>query len=139
MSSLAIIALSIVGALVLVIVYNQIRMKRMPEVKSSDKILTLNNKTMKNAIRSGTTLVDFWAPWCGPCKMIAPVLNELAEEMDGEVRIGKLNVDHNQAVAQKYKVRNIPTMILFKDGQEVSRFVGVKSKKALAKAIRETA
>lgn len=137
MSTTLIIGLSILGAFVILIVYNHRKMKNAPSVTNSDKILVLNNKSFRNAIRSGTVLVDFWAPWCGPCKMMAPVLNEVAEEMDGQVRVGKLNVDHNQPVAQKYKVRNIPTMILFRDGKEVDRYVGVKSKKALIKAITE--
>ncbi|MCK5705625.1 MAG: thioredoxin [Cyclobacteriaceae bacterium] len=81
------------------------------------------------------SLVDFWAPWCGPCKMVAPILNDVAEEMDGKVKIGKLNVDHNQTIAGKYKVRNIPTLLLFKDGQEINRFVGLKTKKFLIKEL----
>ncbi|MBN1819191.1 MAG: thioredoxin [Prolixibacteraceae bacterium] len=113
-------------------------MKNAPEVKTSQKIKTLNSKTFKTVTRKGVVLVDFWAPWCGPCKMIAPVLNEIAEETD-KVTIAKLNVDHNQPVAKKYKVRNIPTMILFQDGIEVKRFVGVKPKKQLMKEIMAVA
>ena len=82
-------------------------------------------------------LVDFWAPWCSPCKLIAPVLNEIAEEQQGKIRIGKVNVDNQQALAAKYKVRNIPTLVLFKNGKEVKRFVGVKPKKALMAEVSE--
>lgn len=138
MSTTVIIALSILAVFVFLIVFNYRKMKNTPEVVKSDKILVLNNKSFKNAIRSGLTLVDFWAPWCGPCKMMAPILNDVAEEMDGELRVGKVNVDHNQPVAQKYKVKNIPTLILFKDGIEIDRFIGVKTKKALIKSIRGT-
>ena len=116
------------------IVYSHNKMKKAPDVKPSKKIKVLSNKTFKPVTRKGLVLVDFWAPWCGPCKMIAPVLNEIAEETD-KVTIAKVNVDHNQPVAKKYKVRNIPTMILFQDGEEVKRFVGVKSKKHLMKEI----
>jgi thioredoxin 1 len=108
-------------------------------VKKSDKILTLNTKNFKAATRKGLVLVDFWAPWCAPCKAIAPILNDVAEELDGEVKIGKINVDHNQPVAGKLKVRNIPTMVLFKDGEEVKRFVGVKTRKFLIRELRAQA
>lgn len=76
-------------------------------------------------------LVDFWATWCGPCKMIAPVLEEIAQELEGQLTVGKLDVDANQATAQEYGVLSIPTLILFKDGQPVDRIVGFKPKPAL--------
>ncbi len=135
MSTTLIIVLSLVGAFFLLIVFNYYKTKNTPEVSKSDKILTLNNKSFTNATSKGTVLVDFWAPWCGPCKMIAPILNDVAEELDGEVKIGKVNVDHNQALAKKFKVRSIPTMLVFQDGIEVERIVGVKSKKALIKQL----
>ena len=83
----------------------------------------------------GAVVVDFWAPWCGPCKMIAPTLNEIAET-ESDIVIGKVNVDHNQDLAKKYKVRNIPTMVIFKNGVEVGRIVGVKTKKAILNEVR---
>jgi len=137
MSTTIIIALAVVGSFIILIVFNYYKMKKTPEVKKSDKILTLNNKSFANATRKGTVLVDFWAPWCGPCKMIAPILNDVAEEMDGEIKIGKVNVDHNQPLAKKFKVRNIPTMLVFQDGVEVDRIIGVKSKKALLKQLAQ--
>lgn len=73
-------------------------------------------------------VVDFWAEWCGPCKMIAPALEEIAAEMDGKVKIAKLNVDENQATAMKYGVRSIPTLIMFKDGAPISTQVGAAPK-----------
>jgi len=76
-------------------------------------------------------LVDFWAEWCGPCKMIAPVLDELADEYQGRVRIGKVNVDDQQQLAVQYQVNAIPTLIFFKDGQIVQQVRGAKSKKEL--------
>jgi len=80
-------------------------------------------------------LVDFWAEWCMPCKMMIPVLNELAEEVDGSVSIAKLNVDEQKKTAAGFKVRSIPTMILFRNGKEIHRFVGVKTKDYLLKEL----
>lgn len=82
-------------------------------------------------------LVDFWAAWCGPCKMIAPVVEELAGDFAGKAKIGKLNVDDHGKTAQKYGVMSIPTLIVFKDGQEKTRIVGFRPKAELAKAIEE--
>ena len=76
-------------------------------------------------------LVDFWAEWCGPCKMIAPVLDELATEYDGKVRIGKVNIDEHPSLAAEYGVRAIPTLLLFKGGQVAEQMVGAKSKRDL--------
>jgi thioredoxin 1 len=79
----------------------------------------------------GVTLVDFWATWCGPCRMIAPVVEQIAAENDGKLRVGKLDVDHNQATAAKYGVMSIPTLILFKDGRPVERVIGYLPKERL--------
>ena len=80
-------------------------------------------------------LVDFWAEWCGPCKMIAPALDQLAEEYDGKVKIAKVNVDHNRATAMKYHVRSIPMLLLFKDGQVQQTQIGAVGKGQLAQMI----
>ena len=77
------------------------------------------------------TVVDFWAVWCGPCKMIAPVLEEIAEECDGQLQIAKLDVDHNSATAMQYGVMSIPTLVLFKAGQPMERIVGFMPKEKL--------
>ena len=81
------------------------------------------------------TLNDFWAEWCGPCKMIAPILNELASEYDGKLKITKLDVDENPATAMAYGVMSIPTLILFKDGKPVERIVGLQPKDRLIKQL----
>ena len=80
-------------------------------------------------------LVDFWAAWCGPCRMVGPIIDELSNEYDGKAVVGKVDVDSNQEFAAKYGVRNIPTVLLFKDGELVDRKVGVSPKQAYAEAI----
>ncbi len=82
-------------------------------------------------------LVDFWAPWCGPCRMVAPIVEELAEEYDGQVKFVKLNTDENPQVAGKYGIRSIPTLLVFKGGEPVSQIVGFRPKSDLAKRLDE--
>lgn len=102
-------------------------------------IYEVNDASFKEEVGSGITLVDFWAPWCGPCKMIAPVLEELAGEVEGKANIAKLNVDNNQATASEYEVMSIPTLILFKDGEPVDKVVGFQPKEQLAALIEKHA
>ena len=99
----------------------------------SDKIANLTNDSFKPAVTSATTpvLVDFWAPWCGPCKAIAPILEELATELDGKVKIAKVNIDENDAVAAEFGIRAIPTMLLFKDGAIAKKVIGAMPKRRL--------
>ena len=80
-------------------------------------------------------LVDFWATWCGPCRQIAPMIEELASENSGKFKIGKLNIDDSPGIAQKYKVFSIPTLVLFKNGEDVQRFVGVQPKAKIQEAL----
>ena len=85
--------------------------------------------------KKGVAVVDFWAEWCGPCRMITPIIEELATEMDGKATIGKLNVDSNKEISMKYGVRSIPTILILKDGEVVDKQVGVISKAALEEKI----
>ena len=101
------------------------------------KELTLTDDTFDQAISNGNKpiLVDFWAPWCGPCRFVAPVLEEMSEEKADSLTIGKLNVDDNPQVSQRYGITGIPTMILFKAGKPVERIVGALPKAMLEKAL----
>ena len=100
------------------------------------KPVVLSDTTFATDISKGVMLVDFWAAWCGPCKMIAPVVEQIASENDGKMSVGKLDVDANGATAMKYGVMSIPTLILFKDGQPVERLVGFMPKDRLMAKIK---
>lgn len=127
----------IILALIGYIVYSYKKIKNQPETTNNENIKIITDSTFASEIKNGITLVDFWASWCMPCKVIAPILNEVAEEIGTKAKIGKLDVDKNPASSSKYQVRGIPTMILFKNGVEVNRFVGVKQKDFLLKEIRK--
>lgn len=87
--------------------------------------------------KGGVAVMDFWAEWCGPCRLIGPIIDKLSTEYDGKALIGKVNVDHNPEVAMKYGVRSIPTIVILKDGEEVQRHVGVTTQANLSKLIDE--
>lgn len=102
-------------------------------------IVDVNDQNFSQETSEGLVLVDFWAPWCGPCKMIAPVLEELDGDMGDTVKIAKLNVDDNQETAGKYGVMSIPTLLLMKDGNVVDQVVGFQPKEALAELVNKHA
>lgn len=98
-------------------------------------IVKVTDADFDSKVESGVQLVDFWATWCGPCKMIAPVLEELAADYEGKADILKLDVDENPSTAAKYEVMSIPTLIVFKDGQPVDKVVGIQPKENLAEVL----
>jgi len=101
---------------------------------ASDKVVTLSPGNWEEEVVASPTpvLVDFWAVWCGPCRMIAPVVDEIAGEYEGRLKVGKVNVDEHSDLASKYGVMSIPTLMVFKNGQPVERIVGFQPKKELA-------
>ena len=105
---------------------------------ASQDVLTLDSKTFEKELTkqgSGTLLVDFWAEWCGPCRLMGPIIDKVATRFKGTARVGKVDVDENQALAARYGVLSIPTMLLFKDGQVVEQVVGTTSEDNLARLI----
>ena len=132
-----VISFSLIAAFGIYMFYSYRKIKNMPVVEDSKSLKTLTDQNFQSQIKAGVTLVDFWAAWCMPCKMMAPILNEVAEEIGDTAKVAKINVETERESSKKYGVRNIPTMILFKNGKEINRFVGGKSKSFLVNEINK--
>ena len=105
-------------------------------MEAQKKVKTVTDENFDEAIRNnGLTIIDCWAPWCSPCRMISPVIEELAEDFDGKAKICKVNTDEQQEIAVKYGIRSIPAILFFKDGEMVDQMVGAASKDAFAEKI----
>lgn len=106
----------------------------MEVIDMSEYVTEWNGKTFQQALSGDTpVLVDFWATWCGPCRMMAPVVDKVAQEYAGKLRVGKVNVDESPELAEKYMVMNIPTLVLLKGGEQIDRIVGARSPQDLKK------
>jgi thioredoxin 1 len=112
-------------------------LKNMDQTPNSSHLLELTDATFKKTIQKGVTLVDFWAPWCMPCKIQGPIVNEVAELMHDKATISKINIDIHKRTASELGIRSIPTIIIFKDGKIVTKLVGAKTKNVLTKAVND--
>ncbi|MPL93190.1 hypothetical protein SDC9_39316 [bioreactor metagenome] len=123
-----IILISVVGLLILLMVRSYMKLKNASNDGGSEHLLHLTDTDFQKKISTGVTLVDFWAGWCMPCKLLGPTISQLADDNAGNAKIAKLDVEESQRTASKYGVSSIPTVILFKNGKEINRIVGVKPK-----------
>jgi thioredoxin 1 len=105
--------------------------------KELEKVIPLNAKQWNEKVLNSDipVLVDFWAEWCGPCRMVGPIVEQLAPSLEGKVNVSKLNVDQNQEIAMKYNIQSIPSLVLFKNGNEVARIVGLSPKEKYEKFV----
>jgi len=109
------------------------------EGMASDKVIQINDNDFDQQVikGKGLILVDFWAEWCGPCRMVAPILEELAVEYEGQITVTKLNVDDNQGTAARFGIRSIPTILFFKDGSQVDQVIGALPKSAFKSKVQQ--
>ncbi len=105
-----------------------------------ENLVTLTSSNWEKEVLQSNlpVFVDFWAEWCGPCRMVGPAVEQLAKNMDGKIKFGKLNVDDNQEIAMRYGIQSIPSLILFKDGKEINRTIGAAPKEAYEKFIEQS-
>jgi thioredoxin 1 len=124
------------AAVVGFILYSFIKARRRMNRPASENVKILDDVNFESTVKNGVSLVDFWAAWCGPCKVQGPIVDEVADEIGQEANVCKVDVDQNPKISQKYGIRNIPTILVLKNGNPVEKFVGVKPKHVLIKAIK---
>jgi thioredoxin 1 len=103
----------------------------------SERVLHLKDSDFKDHVSEGVTLVDFWAPWCGPCRMQSPIVDQIAEQVGDKAKVAKVNIDESPSVASSFGVQSIPTLLILKDGQVIQKYVGVQSQDKLLDAIEQ--
>lgn len=103
----------------------------------TENVTELTSEDFNDFVGDGKAVIDFWAPWCGPCKMMGPIFAEAAKDLKDKAKFGKVNVDENSDLAQRFQVMSIPTMIFFNDGRQVERAVGLMPKEEIAKKVKE--
>ena len=138
MQTAIIVISATVLAFFIIRIYAMAKIKNTPMAVDHAKILTLTDDNFQQQTKNKVVLVDFWAVWCAPCRMMAPVLNDVASQLSGNSHVGKVDIEKYQSLAQRFKVKSIPTLILFKNGVEIKRFVGIKSKDFLLQQIQKT-
>lgn len=131
------IPIGILAGLLAAALYKRYKLlKNIADTPENENVQILTDDSFDDVTSTGILLIDFWAPWCAPCKILTPIINELAEEYGDKVKICKLNVDENRKTAGEMKIRNIPTIIIMQDGVIVGHFVGIKPKSIYTKAIK---
>lgn len=136
METALIIIVTFVLAFVVLNIYARAKMKNTTLVADNKNILTLTENNFQQQTKNKVVIVDFWAAWCAPCRMMAPILNDVADQLSGNAAVGKINIEEQKSLADKYKVRSIPTLIIFENGKEVKRFVGIKQKDFILKEMK---
>ena len=124
------------GLVVGYFLYSFIKAKKRMSRPASENVKILDDSNFDKTVKMGVSLIDFWAAWCGPCKVQGPIIDEVADEIGEKANICKVDVDKNQKISQKYGIRNIPTILIFKDGKTVDKLVGIKTKGTLIKALQ---
>lgn len=130
------ISVALFSTMIVVTIYQQINKKK-PQTNelSNTNVLNLTDESFQEIIKEGVSLVDFWAPWCGPCKAQNPIIDQIANEIGDRAKICKLNVDDHKKAAIQMKIKNIPNIIIFKDGEPVKQLIGRKSKRLIVGAL----
>ena len=132
--------IKIIFALVIILIFGLYifsKLKGLKTVENHQNILVLDDISFEKKIKNKVVIVDFWAEWCMPCKIMAPILNDLSSELPDNKGVGKLDIEAFPKIAQKYGIRNIPTLIVFKNGKEVERIIGIKQKNFLKQVLEK--